>query len=75
MVCQMVITQKSITIYLDEYLSVVAYTRNIKDQYGGSDIISLVGFIKPRKATSINLKWLCDAVGIDYYGKFDDEIP
>ena len=66
---------KSITIYLDEYLSVVAYTRNIKDQYGGSDIISLVGFINQESNFSINLKWLCDAVGIDYYGKFDDEIP
>ena len=66
---------KSTIIYLDEYLSVKAYTRNIKDEYGNSDLISLVAFINQESNFFQNLKWLCDAIGLDYYGGLEEDIP
>ncbi len=61
----------STVIYKDN-LHVDAYTRNIVDSYGASDIISLVSFINGSYITE-SIKWLCDTCGYDYYGK-DEEI-
>lgn len=57
----------STTIYLDN-LRVEAYTRNIKDAYGHSDIISLVSFINGTYISE-SIKWICDICGYDYYGQ------
>lgn len=65
----------STIIYTNEYIGVTAYTRNIKDKYGNSDIISLIGFINKEENFSQNLKWLCDILEIDYYGEVNDDIP
>lgn len=57
--------QKSTIIYIDS-LYVDAYTRNIKDQYGNSDIISLVSYIR-KTYFSESIKWICEICGYDYY--------
>ena len=59
--------QNSTTIYKSD-LGVVAYTRDIKDAYGISDIISLTSFIN-EMYFSHSLTWLCDICGYNYYGK------
>lgn len=66
---------KSTIVYIDDFIGVTAYTRNVKDKYGNSDLISLIGYINQEENFSKNLKWLCDAVGLDYYGQLDDDIP
>lgn len=66
---------KSTIIYNDEYIGVSAYTRNIKDKYGNSDLISLVSFINKEENFSKNLKWICDCIGLDYYSDEIDDIP
>lgn len=64
---------KAITVYSDN-LHVESHTRNIKDKYGNSDIISLVCAIKDLYFTSA-LKWLCEILGIDYYNDESEDIP
>lgn len=59
---------KSSTIIYKDTLYVDAYTRNIKDEYGGSDIISLVMFIR-KEYFSIAVKWICEVCEFDYYGR------
>jgi len=59
--------KKSTIVYKDS-LYVDAHTRNIKDNYGSSDIISLVLFIKKDMYFTSALKWICDVCGYDYYG-------
>ena len=58
----------STTIYNDSFLGVIAYTRDIKDAYGISDIISLVTFVKQCFFTE-SISWLCELCGLDYYGE------
>lgn len=59
---------QSTTIYNNPFLNVVAYTRDIVDAYGVSDIISLICFIKKLYFTNA-VAWLCNLVGLDYYYK------
>lgn len=66
---------KSTIIRNDEFLRVDAYTRNIKDKYGCSDILSLVGFINKEENFSKTLKWVCDTIGLDYYSDTVDDVP
>lgn len=56
----------STSVYLDN-LHVEAYTRDIKDPYGGTDIISLVSFINGTYFSE-SVKWICDVCGYDFYG-------
>lgn len=65
--------KKGMAIYIDT-LNVDAYTRNIKDKYGNSDIFSLICFIK-KLYFSEALKWTCDILGLDYYKDEQDDIP
>lgn len=64
---------KAITIYTDT-LRVNAYTRDIVDGYGNSDIISLVCFVKQIYFTKA-LKWVCEILGLDYYKEEIDDLP
>jgi len=64
----------STTIYNNENLNVVAYTRNIADNFGASDLISLVCFVK-KMYFSHALKWLCNLIGLDYYHSTEEELP
>ena len=57
----------STVVYCDNnFLLVKAYTRDIVDPCGISDIISLVSFIKGTIFTQ-SISWLCDLFGLDYY--------
>jgi DNA primase len=58
--------KKSTVVYKDT-LHVDAYTRSIQDQYGNSDIISLITFVRGTYFSE-SIKWLCDICGYDYYG-------
>ena len=58
----------STTVYNDSFLGVIAYTRDIKDAYGISDIISLVTIVKQCFFTE-SINWLCELFGLDYYGE------
>lgn len=64
---------KSITVYTDT-LRVNAYTRDIVDAYGNSDLISLVCFIKQLYFTKA-LKWICEILGLDYYKEEVEDLP
>ena len=66
---------KSTVVYCDnEYFNVEAYTRDIIDKYGNSDLISLVCFVKKCYFTNAN-KWLCDILGLNYYSDGKEELP
>ncbi|PLR99518.1 toprim domain-containing protein [Bacillus sp. T33-2] len=59
-------SRKNSTIIYKDSLYVDAHTRNIKDKYGISDIISLVTFIKGTYFSE-SIKWICDICSFDYY--------
>lgn len=65
--------KKGMLVYIDN-LYVHSQTKNIKDKYGTSDIITLTCFIKDMYFTNA-LKWLTDILGLDYYKEEQDEIP
>jgi len=56
---------KSVVIYKDN-LWINAYTRDISDKYGYTNIISLVTFIKGLYFTQ-SIKWICDICNYNYY--------
>jgi DNA primase len=56
---------KSVTVYKDN-LWVNSYTRDIADDYGYTNIISLVSYIKDFYFTK-SIKWICDICGYNYY--------
>ena len=58
---------KSTIIYKDN-LWVNAYTRDISDKYGYTNIISLVSFIK-QLYFSNSIKWICDLCSYNYYAE------
>ena len=64
---------KSSTIIYKDTLYVEAYTRDIKDEFGGSDIISLVMFIRKEYFT-FAVRWICEICEFDYYER-DYEKP
>lgn len=64
---------KSFTLFLDN-LYIDSYTRNIRDSYGNSDIISMVCFIKDMYFSQA-INWLCEILGLDYYKEDVNEIP
>ena len=55
----------SVIVYKDN-LWVTAYTRDIADKYGNTNIISLVSFIR-NSYFSQSKKWICDLCEYDYY--------
>ena len=56
---------KSAVIYKDN-LWVNAYTRDISDKYGYTNIISLTSFVK-KLYFSQSIKWICDICAYNYY--------
>ena len=61
----------STTIYNDSFFNVIAYTREIKDAYGISDIISLITFVRGCFFTE-SINWLCELFDLDYYSEPKD---
>lgn len=66
---------KSTILYKTAYLPVTAYTKNIVDEHGYSDILSLVAYIRNNNNLAQNIKYLCDILNIDYYYDFTEDIP
>lgn len=66
--------KSAITVYLNEYISVVNYTRNISDNNFSPDIFSLVQFFQ-KCNFNYALKFVCECVGLDYYYDFEQEKP
>lgn len=64
----------STVIYNNEHFNVTAYTRNIKDPFNNSDLISLTCFVK-KLYFSQAIKYLCDLCGLDYYTNSEEELP
>lgn len=65
--------RKGMSILTDS-LYIDSYTKNIKDKWGNSNIVSLVSFIKNLNYFE-SLKWLCDILGINYYEEDTGVIP
>ena len=63
---------KASTIVYKNSLHVDAYTRNITDSYGNTDLISLVSFIQDCYFTKAK-KWLCDVCGYNFYNNEQSE--
>lgn len=64
--------QSAITVYLNEYLTTIDYTRNIGK--GKTDIFSLIEFFKDCSFFDA-VKFVCDCVELDYYHDFDEDLP
>lgn len=62
----------SSTIVYKDNLDVKAYTRNIIDKNGNSDLISLVMFVKNIDYISHAIKFICDICDYNYYMKEKD---
>lgn len=56
---------KSVIVYKDN-LWVTAYTRDILDKFGNTNIISLTSYIR-KTYFSQSVKWICDICGYNYY--------
>ena len=64
--------QSAITVYLNEYLTTIDYTRNIGK--GKTDIFSLVEFFKNYSFFDA-VKFVCDCIELDYYHDFEEDLP
>ena len=60
--------KSAITIYLNENLSVINYTRTLIDTNRTTDILDLVAYFKDFDFIE-TMKYLCDFCGLDYYEK------
>lgn len=66
---------KGLIVYNNEYLNIESYTRTIENPFGVKpSIIDVVCFIKDLYISNA-IKWLCDALGLDYYSNPDEELP
>lgn len=64
----------AITVYKNENISVVNYTRNIPTNNNKLDIFNLIEYFKDMNFFEA-LKWCCDTIGLDFYYNFDVDIP
>jgi DNA primase len=64
----------AINVYQNENLITLDYTRDIPSIHGNSDIFSLVQFFQNCSFFEA-VKFVCNAIGIDYYYDFDEKLP
>ena len=65
--------KQAVTIYLNENLTCVNYTRQLSNDKRAHDIFDLICFAEGISFPEA-LKWTCDTLGIDYYQE-QQEIP
>jgi len=65
--------KQAITIYLNENLTCINYTRQLSKDKRTHDIFDLIGFVKDLSFPEA-LKWTCDLLGLDYY-KEPKDVP
>lgn len=58
--------KQAITIYLNDNLTCVNYTRQISKDKRTHDIFDLISFVENISFFE-SLKWACDTIGLDYY--------
>lgn len=59
---------------LTDNLHIEAYTRDITDQYGNSNLFTLASFIRDTYFSD-TLKWICGILGLDYYEDSIQDLP
>lgn len=64
----------AITIYNNEFLACINYTRQMISGNRKTDIIDLVCYTK-NLAFPNGLKFICEEIGLSYYHDFDEDIP
>ncbi len=64
----------AITVYNNEFLSCVNYTRQMIKVNRQTDIVDLVCYTK-KLAFPNGLKFICDEIGMSYYHDFEENIP
>lgn len=62
--------KQAITLYLNENLNCIDYTRQISKTKRATDIFDLVAYFK-QCTFAESMKWVCDTVGLDYYHEPD----
>lgn len=63
--------KQAITIYLNENLTCINYTRSLSKDKRTHDIFDLICFIEDLSFPDA-LKWTCDILGLDYYQEPED---
>lgn len=66
--------KQAITVYNNEWLTVVNYTRNIVKIERKTDLIDLVCFNLDLEIQNA-LKYISELIGLDYYHNFNENIP
>ena len=65
----------AVCVYENTNLTTINYTRDIsRGKSTSTDLISLVEFYKDL-SFPYAIKWICDALDIDYYSDLDEDIP
>ena len=65
--------KNAITLYINENLNCIDYTRTISKTKRATDIFDLVAYFQDCTFPEA-MKWVCDVVGSDYY-KEPEELP
>lgn len=63
--------KQAITIYLNENLTCINYTRSLSNDKRTHDIFDLICFVEGLTFPEA-LKWTCDTLGLDYYQEPED---
>ena len=66
--------KSAITVYENDYITTIDYTRNINEGNFSPDIFSLVKYFKQCNFFE-TIKIVCDWIGINYYHDFNEDIP
>lgn len=64
----------AVTLYNNESLTCVNYTRQMIKSNRATDIFDLVSYTKELSFFD-SLKFICDKIGISYYHNFDEDVP
>lgn len=64
----------AITVYLDDYLRTIDYTRDIEQNNINADIITLVEFFEKCPFFDA-VKKICEWIDLDYYHDFSEDLP
>ena len=63
--------KQAITVYLNENLTCINYTRSLSNDKRTHDIFDLICFVEDLTFPEA-LKWTCDTLGLDYYQEPED---
>lgn len=66
--------RSAITVYNNESLTCINYTRNMVDSKRTTDLIDLICYNKHLNFVQ-GLKYITDFLGLDYYQDFNEELP